>query len=316
MPPKLIRRVIYNWHIKIVSVALAVLLWIYVGGLKEKDRFITVPFEIRNITPGYTVSSDTPSFIKIVLRGTEGNLALVKEDEIKAYVEMDKGRRGRNRGAVRVEKLGIPPGVTIKEVSPRTVDLTVENLVTSSVEVAPVIVGKPQDGFFLADVRVSPSRVIIRGPSTSVKKVNSLHTESITIDGLAESVVKNSRVKIEDGKISLTDVSRVTVSILIEEEYVIRRYEGLQIEIRSLGSGLRALAVPPAALVTVKVPRRLEESLSVRSLHVYINGESVDRQGTYELPLLFMTDLEGATLVRLEPQRIDLIVETLKSVRK
>jgi YbbR domain-containing protein len=316
MPRKLVRRFTHNWHIKIVSVGLAVLLWIYVGGLKEKDRFITVPFEIRNVTPGYTVSSDTPSHIKIVLRGTEGNLALVKEGEIKAYVEMEKGRRGRNRGAVRVEKQGVPPGVAVKEVSPRSVDLTVENLVTKSVEVSPVVVGKPKDGFFLADVYVSPSSVVIRGPSTSVKKVNSLHTESIAIDGLAESVVKNVRVRVEDGKISLTDSPQVTVSIMIEEEHVIRRYEGLPVEIQSLRSGFRALVVPSAAMVVVKVPKRLEESLSAGNLHVYINGGSIDKQGTLELPLLFRADLEGVSVVRVEPQRVNLIVETLRSVRK
>jgi YbbR domain-containing protein len=316
MPRKLVRRFTYNWHIKIVSVGVAVLLWIYVGGLKEKDRFITVPFEIRNVTPGYTVSSDTPSYIKIVLRGTEDNLALVKESEIKAYVEMEKGRRGRNRGAVRVERQGIPPGVTIKDISPRSVDLTVENLVTRSVEVSPILVGKPREGYFLSDVYVSPSKVVIRGPSTLVKKVDILHTESIAIDGLTNSVVKNARVRVEDGKISLTDSPQVTVSIMIEEEQVIRRFEGLPVEIQSLRSGLRALAVPAAAAVVVKVPRRLEESLSAGDLHVYINCVSVDKQGTLELPLLFKADLEGVSVVRLEPQHVNLIVETLKSVRK
>jgi hypothetical protein len=49
---------------------------------------------------------------------------------------------------------------------------------------------------------------------------------------------------------------------------------------------------------------------------VYINGESVDKQGARDVPLLFKTDLEGVTVVRLEPQYVDLIVETLKSVRK
>jgi YbbR domain-containing protein len=316
MQRTLIKRILLNWHIKIVSVGLAALLWFFVGGLKEKDRFITVPFEIRNITPGFTVSSDTPSFIKIVLRGTEGNLTLVKEEQIKAYVEMEKGRRGRNRGAVRVEKQGIPPGVAIKEVSPRFVDLTVENVVSRSVEVSPVVVGKPREGFFLADVQTSPSRVVIKGPSTSVKKVESLHTESIDIEGVSESVVKNARVRNEDGKISLADASQVTVSIIIEEEYVIRRYEGLPVEIESLRSGLRAIAVPATALVIVKAPRRLEDRLSPGSLHVYINGEGLDKQGARGVPLLFKTDVEGVAAVRLEPPHVDLIVETLKAVRK
>jgi hypothetical protein len=316
MPLKLIRRITRNWYVKIISVGLAVLLWIYVGSLKEKERFLTVPFEIRNVTPGYTVSSDTPSYIKIVLRGTEGNLALVKEEEVKAYVDMEKGRRGKIRGVVRVEKQGIPPGVIIKEVSPRSVELTVENVVTRSVQISPVIVGKPKDGFVLADVFVSPPSVIIRGPSTAVKKVSSLHTESVAVDGLAESVVRDARIKIDDSKVSLEDESPVAVSIVIEEEYVVRRYESLPVEIQGLGSGLRALAVPAGASAVVKVPKRLEEELSPRSLHVYINGEGIDKQGTLQLPLLFRSDLAGVSVVRVEPQHADLIIEKLKSVRK
>jgi hypothetical protein len=316
MPQKILKRITDNWHIKLVAVILAALLYFYVGGLKEKERFITVPFEIRNVPQGYTVSSDTPPYVKIVLKGEETALALVNERDIKAYVEAGKERPAKVKGIVKIDSKGVPPGVTVKEVQPRTVELTVEDLVTRSVEVTPVIVGKPAAGRVLTDVFTNPLSVRIRGPATVVNGVKSVHTEGISVEGLYETTVAEAKLELEDGKVALLGDEPMRVTIVIEEEYVVRQLGDLPIELRGLPAGFRAAVDPAFSSALVKIPRRLEDRLSRKAVHVYIDAEVIQKPGTLQLPLLFMTDIEHAELVRLDPQYVDVSAEALKRFRK
>jgi YbbR domain-containing protein len=316
MPRKLLKRITYNWHIKIVSVVLAALLWIYVDSLKDKERFITVPFEIRNVPQGYTISSDTPPYVKIVLRGKESNLLLVAAHDIKAYVDMEKGKRGKIKGIVRIDKRGIPPGVSINEVSPRTVDMVIENIITRSVEALPVVIGKPAEGYVFTDAFSDPPVVSIRGPASVVNRIATVHTEPISIDGLAETVRKGAKVQMENSKVSLVDGETLSVTIVIEEEYVFTRIVDLPVEVHNLRDGLRAQPEPQSISALVKAPRRLEEKLSRKAIHVYISSEGIEYPGSYDLPVLFDSEMGEVSLVRLDPEFVSVKVETQKTRRK
>jgi len=59
-------RLLYNWHVKLISLFIAFLLWMYVSGLQEQEKLITVKFEVRNLPERYVVSNNIPDTVNVV----------------------------------------------------------------------------------------------------------------------------------------------------------------------------------------------------------------------------------------------------------
>ena len=101
---KILKKITHNWHIKLISVALASILWIYVENLKEIVHSYPVPVEIRNIPAEHLVSNELPIHINVILKGNERNLQQIEDNNIKAYVDIKNTTEGERRGIVRIDK--------------------------------------------------------------------------------------------------------------------------------------------------------------------------------------------------------------------
>ena len=77
---KIFKRIVQNWHIKLLSLVLAGILWIYVNSIQESERFLSVPIEVKNISENFLVSNELPEFVQLVLRGREEYLSLIMYD--------------------------------------------------------------------------------------------------------------------------------------------------------------------------------------------------------------------------------------------
>lgn len=124
----ILKRITYNWHIKLLSLILGFLLWLYVDGIREKERFLSVPTKIINVPQDHLVVSSTPESVKIVLKGRESNLALVDEGMIEAYIDLENSTELETRRRVKIDMNSIPQGVSIKEISPRIIEVRLERM--------------------------------------------------------------------------------------------------------------------------------------------------------------------------------------------
>jgi YbbR domain-containing protein len=149
---KILSRITRDWHIKLLCLALASILWVYVNSLQEKERFMPVDLEVRNVPPGFVVAGDLPETVKVVLRGREESLALVDPRQVTADVDLRGSSRSSARRVVRVNQQQIPGGVSVKEITPRLVEVNLEKASVKTVEVLPVIEGDLPYGYSLHDV--------------------------------------------------------------------------------------------------------------------------------------------------------------------
>ena len=226
---KLIKRIVQNWHIKLLSLALAAILWIYVDNLKAKEMFFSIPLEVKNVPAHHMVANDLPAAVKVVLKGKESSLALVNEDILKAYVDLEKRARARSRDVVRVDKASLPRGVTVKEINPAAVEAEIEIVSRKNVKVVPVIYEDAPFGYQLEDVEVEPIEVEIEGPVSLVNGIASVYTEDIDVSGLTETTIKDAKINLSDDKILLVNGDSVTIKAIVKEVYVVKRIEDLSL---------------------------------------------------------------------------------------
>ncbi len=83
---KAIDRFLNNWPAKVLSFALAVLLFYFFKINTTEERFLSIPLEV-SIGSSFTASERYPTHVRISLRGSEENIFLVEEADLKAYAD-------------------------------------------------------------------------------------------------------------------------------------------------------------------------------------------------------------------------------------
>ncbi len=306
---KLIKRIVHNWHIKLLSLALAAILWIYVDNLKAKEMFFSIPLEVKNVPAHHMVANDLPASVKVVLKGKESSLALVNEDILKAYVDYEQRARSRSRDIVRVDKNTLPRGVTAKEINPAAVEVEIEIVKRKHVKVVPVIYADAPFGYQLEDVEVEPKEIEIEGPVSLVDGVASVYTEDIDVSGLTETTIKDVKITLHDDKILLMSEDSVTIKAIVKEVYVVKRVEDVPIVMMNLRENLRALLPSSAVSALVKVPKRLEKSLTRDMIVATVECKDIESPGVFYLPVLVKTRMENVTFINFEPRTVEITIE-------
>ena len=301
---QIFRKITHNWHIKLLSLALAGILWIYVNSIQEKERFLTVPVEVRNVSEDFLVTSELPEFVQLVLRGRDEVLSLINEGDVVAYIDLEMNSEGETKKIVKIERRGIPRGVSIKEIEPRLIDVVLDRAMRKSVKVIPVIMADLPDGYSFEDIVIEPSEVKIQGPSSLLNEVESVYTKELNFRNLTETTVIEVELETGSDKITLINNEPVSVRILIREEFVIKRVSSVMIYPVNVAEGLMPDLGEQQVSVLLKLPKRLESEFRDEQVYVYVDCTDINETGDYSLPVSFQSDIKGASLVRVDPPTV------------
>jgi YbbR domain-containing protein len=205
---------IEDWSLKLLAAAVTVALWMAVTGQNQPIRQ-RVPVQLHFIRPaGMEISSDLPSNIEVVLKGSQSKLSAIGQ-QLVGTVDLANQQTGER--VVRLQdkvQLMLPPEVTVEGFKPATVSVKLQPVVESEVEVEVKLEGKPPEGYEFAGITTNPSRVRLRGPADRLQDLRKVTTESISLDGRKETFsLPNVAVSVPDPKIELLDL---TVDIRVE----------------------------------------------------------------------------------------------------
>jgi len=156
---------------KIVSVLLAVLLWVYVIGIRGPDTTKSVEAQLIavNVPQGYVLAGTLPT-VTVTLAGPMNTLWNVTSGYVTPTVDF----RGRSEGSfiasVQAQVVGLT-GVTVEAVDPKEVNVQLERLETMSVPVHVEVSGTLPLSLVLGTLRVEPESIEVSGPGSLVSQV-------------------------------------------------------------------------------------------------------------------------------------------------
>lgn len=225
-----------NLGLKITSIVLAILLWIVVAAQQDRitvKRFSNVPVSVLNedilSEEGLTLLKYPSDTVSIRLEGKNQILQGIKNNELKAWVDLSSiNRTGLINIPVLVDNL--PIGVSIEETV--TLEVTVDEIVTSKIPIRLDIGGEPTEGYILWDFSIEPEDGIeVTGPKSELinivtarakvdieGKMNPLHI-SLEIQLLDESskVVESDYIKVGESfstaQINIYPIKEVTIDV-------------------------------------------------------------------------------------------------------
>jgi YbbR domain-containing protein len=204
-----------NWHLKLLSLAVAFALYAVARQPSREILLVNVPLEYINIAPGLEISGAFRSHVNVRLRGPRDVVQGLMANQLEVKADLNQKTAGER--VIQLNPLDVtkPNKVEIRRVEPESVEITLEPTRHKLVPITPQVVGTPAQGFEYWDVKLEPQAVEIEGPESKVAQVTKIATETVQINGHQQDF--QLRVDLETNKqgVRLTKVMPVLLTVKI-----------------------------------------------------------------------------------------------------
>jgi YbbR domain-containing protein len=204
--------------LKLVSLLLALILWISIIGFKSEEVIKRVKFEPL-LPPGLVLMSEIPSYIEYTFSGSR---VLLKDVERRIQpIRPDLTKKDQDRALRLVltsDMIGdLPAGVKVTSIAPQTVVLRLEELVEKTFEVKAVFQGLPE-GHQVSRIKTSPSKVAVSGPKSIIDSLDSIRTQPIDLADVKSSKEINVALDVDESQgLHLTGEKNVQVLVFVKK---------------------------------------------------------------------------------------------------
>jgi YbbR domain-containing protein len=202
--------------LKILSVALATLVWVLVSGEQIVERALRIPLEFVNLPAHMELVGEAPNVVDVRVRGSSGALGRIAAGELVAVLDLGEARVGPRLFHLTTANIRAPFGIDVVQVTPSNLSITFELSGTKRVPIVPSVEGEPASGFVVASVNVDPEMVEVLGPVSVLRTLKEAITEPISVAGAKSSMTEAVNVGVSDPslRLRLPQRAKVTVNIV------------------------------------------------------------------------------------------------------
>lgn len=278
---KFVRRIfLEDWSLKLLSLAIALVLWLLVTGQNEPVT-AHVNVQLNFIRPQeLEISNDPPRAVDVMLTGSRSKLDDLTSLDLVATVDISDQRAGERvlRLADKAQ-ISLPQGIKVDGFQPSAIPIRLEPVVERQVTIEPKLDGKPADGFEVYSVYPSKGSVAVRGPASRVNALQKIMTESIWLAGHRETfTAANVAVDVPDPKVDLLEPS-ISVEVQIGEVRIEKTFSGVNVTTSQGGK-----VQPATTSVTLLGATSLIESLKPEDIKITLDSVGQTLQPRLELP--------------------------------
>jgi YbbR domain-containing protein len=246
-----------NTGLKFLSLVLAVTVFLLITTDEERDYTVSVPVKYDYPTDKFVLVSEQLQWVRVTLKGPWRRLRPgdFHEREL-GDVTLDLRDAPTANMPITPDMIrNVPPNVKVTTVSPQTVYVQFDNKVTKVVEVQPNVQGKPQHGYVIDEVKVTPPTISVRGGQRILAALTSIRTSEVNIEGEADTVEHLADLVTSDG-VSPTDPTlKIAVSVRFKVDLQTRLIPDVALAVT--GDGVDATKwklVPPVVDVALTGP--------------------------------------------------------------
>ncbi len=210
------RHVSHNLGLKLLSLALAVGLWLGLAKDPVTEIALDVPIEFHGVPDNMVVSSPDVYEAHIWLRGPERLVHRLSPSDVHAEMTVSVSNAGQRIFDLSAKNIHQPTGIEVVQVVPSQFHLEFDERITRRIAVQPRIVGSPAPGFELSRVIVVPETVAISGPKKHVEAVEAAITDPIDVTGAMDRAAFGRHAYVGDPLIQVLDTDPLRVTVIME----------------------------------------------------------------------------------------------------
>jgi YbbR domain-containing protein len=296
--------------LKLLSLAIAVLLWMAVAGEETVERGLRVPLELQQLPAGIELTGDVPTTVDVRVRGASSALSRVSAGDVVAVLDLRSARAGRRVFPLTTDQVRAPFGVDVVQVTPSAIGVVFEASASRRVPVVPAIDGHPEPGFVVGARSVDPPSVEIVGPESAVKRATEVVTESVSVAGARDRVREVVTLGLTDPSLRVKSVRAATVTVQIVPAPMERTLRALPVHLRNLSPALTAEASPTAVDVGLRGSREAMARIGGDQVSAYVDLAGLGA-GQYQLTV-HADAASDAGVTHIEPATVQVRIISAK----
>ena len=183
---------------------------------------LEIPVEYTNRQPGLDIYDTSASTVLLDVSGSGARLKSIKSGNVRVTVDLSNSRTGLNNCSISEKNISLPPGVSLKNIRPPYVEVTLDKAVNRNIPIQVDWADKLPDNLTLSQVIIEPPDVKINGRSMILDDISTVYTEKISLAGVEESgeIKMTAGIMLKDPSLKLVDnPGNVTVRYFIREKY-------------------------------------------------------------------------------------------------
>jgi YbbR domain-containing protein len=115
--------VVTDWKYKLVALAAAVVIWAYVAGQQSIQVTYTVPLRFQNMPANLRLLDTKVSTAEVTLAGRRDRILNLNRRQIAVSLDLSGLRMGRNLYLISSRDVIVPPGLEVRDITPRQLSL-------------------------------------------------------------------------------------------------------------------------------------------------------------------------------------------------
>ena len=298
--------------IRVCCVIAAFVLWVFITSTENPVtayKIKSIPVQLTNtdvlahsnlvLVPGQELTID------LNIKGANTNVLLAKKAEdftVVADLSAYALKRGEQKIPIEIKKS--PDNINVVNSDSLFINVNLDELTEAKLPINVNVSGKPKEGFYASDPKLSQDYATVSGGAKSVSIVKKLLIEE-GIQGVGSDVIKTFKLKPVDA--TGEEVKGVTVNpSQIEVEIPVRKAKSVGVTVRTTGN-----LNPNFTLGSIKIlPERLEVTGSVAALKELeklnmeaIDLSKIDKSTTINVKVLIPNGLSlvsGSAIVKVE----------------
>ena len=207
--------ILHNLGLKLLSVFLAILLWVVVLGEQKVDVTMNVPLTL-NLPTALMLVNDLPESLEVHLRGPKTLVTSLAPREVTFSEPPGKLAEGENSIPIREDMVRVPRGIQVVDVAPHRIHVVLEALSERDIEVSPRVEGTPAAGFVVRRVISVPARVRMSGPTSEIRRLTQVRTLPVNLSGQTASFSAQVLLEPVGRLIRIQDVAPIVVEVEID----------------------------------------------------------------------------------------------------
>ena len=300
--------VLSDWPAKIISLAVAALLFLFYRVNTMDERFFSVPLQV-DPPPGLAIGKPYPKSARVTLRGREEAIFSVIEEDIAVYADFGRFQsEGQYRVPIRVARQGSSLNIEPLDirVEPAEISITLEQRIEKTVPLEPVIRGSPPAGYDLVQYTIVPDSVQISGPRSIVNATEKIELEEVDLEGRTGDFTEQVMIVEENALLDYSRERAVVFRGIVREAVIIKTFENVDIISIDLSPDLRLAQPLPKGSIRIQGNQRSIESLPPEKLRLVIDCGEIEKPGPETL--FPKPDIPPEFVVlKFEPQKLELV---------
>lgn len=211
-------RVTENIGWKLLSLAIAGVLWYLLVGDTEVATSMPIVVQYRNIPPDLEVTGDHLDRLFVKVRGPLPRVSAEAMAHLPLVLDLGFVRGpGEQTFNVTEQELGLPVGVKLVRAVPGQIRISLERRVSRTVPVEIRVGGGLPPGYHIASQQAQPAEVQISGPEYHVSRVRNVYTDPVTLNAQPGKSEYRVPLYVEDPQVRLESHRLASVTINLEK---------------------------------------------------------------------------------------------------